>query len=805
MTEERPAGGVAPPADPTPAGGLTDVRAARELAEGRGNRDTSAGTRSTADIVRSNLCTLFNAVNVALAALVFTTGSYRNMLFLFVVAANAAIGIFQELRSKRALDRLTILAARPVRVRREGREVEVPADDVVMGDLVLLAHGAQVPCDCLVREGSCLVNESLLTGESRPQAKAPGDTLLSGSFVVSGSVCAQATAVGPDSFAARIGAEAKTAKPVNSQIMATLRFIVRLGTCVLVPVGLALFLRSYLAGGGWSSSVLTTVAAVVGMIPQGLILLTSTVLAVATVRLAERNVLVQQLYCIEALARVDVLCLDKTGTITSGAMTVRELVPVGGTREAALSALAAVMGANAGDANETARAFLSYLEGEGVAAEPAVRAVPFSSERKYSGCVTAGGAYAVGALQFLFPDGAPAGAAPVVAGFPATARVLAVCAVDGFDGDDRPVGAPRLLALAAVADEVRPSAPETLAFFREQGVRLNVISGDDPRTVSAIAAEAGVPDAGSWVDATTLRTPEEVEDAAARYRVFGRVTPQQKRDLVRALQRQGRTVAMTGDGVNDVLALREADCSVAMASGSDAARAVAEIVLVDNDFASMPHVVDEGRRSINNLQRSASLFLVKTVFSMAVGLLCVLFPPYPLLPIQLTLVSVTLTGIPSLVLALEPNRDRVRGSFLANVLSRSVPASAGIVLGLGALVLARGALGFDDAQVSTVATCVVAVLGVALIYAVSRPLNALRRTLLATMAAATVLGITAFGPFFEVAPFSGAMLPFLVLASAAGCALFAVLYKKGGEATDSGRGPYVSFASYLEEREHAHS
>ena len=805
MTDERAAGGSPPPADPTPDGGLTDAQAARRLAEGRGNRDTSAGTRSTADIVRSNLCTLFNAVNVALAALVFTTGSYRNMLFLLVVAANAAIGIFQELRSKRALDRLTILAARPVRVRRDGREVEVPADDVVLGDLVLLAHGAQVPCDCLVREGSCLVNESLLTGESRPQAKAPGDTLLSGSFVVSGHVCAQATAVGPDSFAARIGAEAKTAKPVNSQIMTTLRFIVRLGTWVLVPVGLALFLRSYLTGDGWSSSVLTTVAAVVGMIPQGLILLTSTVLAVATVRLAERDVLVQQLYCIETLARVDVLCLDKTGTITSGAMTVRELVPVGGTREAALVALASVMAANAGDANETARAFLSFLEGKGVSAEPAVRAVPFSSERKYSGCVTGDGGYAVGALQFLFPDGAPAAAAPVVAGFPPTARVLAVCAVDGFDGDDRPAGTPRLLALAAVADEVRPSAPETLAFFREQGVRLNVISGDDPRTVSAIAAEAGVPDAGSWVDATTLRTPADVEDAAARYRVFGRVTPQQKRDLVRALQRQGHTVAMTGDGVNDVLALREADCSVAMASGSDAARAVAEIVLVDNDFASMPHVVDEGRRSINNLQRSASLFLVKTVFSMVVGLLCVFFPPYPLLPIQLTLVSATLTGIPSLVLALEPNHDRVRGSFLANVLSRSVPASAGIVLGLGALVLTRGALGFDDAQVSTVATCVVAVLGVALIYAVSRPLNALRGALLATMAAATVLGITVFGPFFEVALFSGAMLPFLVLAAAAGCALFAVLYKKGGEATDSGRGPYVSFASYLEEREHAHS
>lgn len=790
---------------PTPVEGLTEAQAAAGKLCGHGNRDTSAGTRSVADIVRSNVCTLFNAVNVVLAALVFSTGSYRNMLFLAVVAANAGIGIIQELRSKRALDSLAILAERPVRVRREGAEKEVPADDVVLGDLVLLSHGQQVPCDCRVREGSCLVNESLLTGESRPQAKGPDDQLLSGSFVVSGAVCAQAVAVGPHSFAARIGAEAKVSRPVNSEIMATLRFIVALGTAVLIPVGAALFLRSFLAGDGWSVSVLSMVAAVVGMIPQGLILLTSTVLAVATLRLSERSVLVQQLYCIETLARVDVLCLDKTGTITSGAMRVADLVPAGASRQEALSAVAAVMGANAADANDTARAFLGYLKEQGVTPEPARRVVAFSSERKYSGCVTAQGAYAVGALQFLFPGGAPAEAAAVIEGFPPTARVLAVCSVDGFDDKDRILGEPRLLALAAVADEVRPSAPETLAFFRAQGVQLNVISGDDPRTVSAIAAEAGVPGADKWVDATTLTTPEAIEKAAAAYRVFGRVTPQQKRDLVLALQGQGHTVAMTGDGVNDVLALREADCSVAMAAGSDAARAVAEIVLVDNDFASMPHVVDEGRRSINNLQRSASLFLVKTVFSMVVGVVCVLFPPYPLLPIQLTLVSATLTGIPSFVLALEPNHDRVRGSFLANVLSRSFPASAGIVAGLSALVLLRGALGFSDAQVSSVATCVVAVMGVALIYAISRPLNVVRAALLVTMAAATVLGITVFGGFFEVAPFTAPMLLFFVLASAVGVALFAVLYKKGVGATDKGVGPYVSFAAYLEEREHAHS
>lgn len=814
--------------------GLTTAQVEAQIAQGNVNVDPSPKTRTVGQIVRDNLCTLFNAVNLFLAVLVFTTGSYRNMLFMLIVVANAAIGIYQEVRSKRALDKLALIAARPVTVIRDGKEVQIPVDAIVLGDLVCLSHGAQVPADLEVQKGACFMNESLLTGESDAVAKGPGDLLLSGSFVVSGAVEATAVAVGEKSYAGRLGAEAKQSKPVRSEIMATLRFIVKLGTYVLVPVGLILFTRSFFSGESYSVSILSTVAAVVGMIPQGLILLTSTVLAIATFRLAQRQVLVQQLYCIETLARVDVLCLDKTGTITSGAMKVTRLIPLAPHVSAAekpvppsplalsgaaplsaedalaisepglsrvLQALADVMGANAQDANETAKAALDYLSRRQVSPGKIVREIPFSSQRKYSGCVTEHGAFAVGARQFLKPVNEDQVDA-ALATLPKDARKLVICQVDGFSDKDEVQGAVVALGVMALADEIRATAPETLKYFIEQGVKLLVISGDDPATVASIAGQAGVPDASDYVDATTLATPESIAKAAEAYRVFGRVTPEQKRDLVKALKSQGHTVAMTGDGVNDVLALREADCSVAMASGSDAARTVAEIVLVDNDFSSMPHVLAEGRRSINNLQRSASLFLVKTVFSMAVAVLCIFFPPYPLLPIQLTLVSGTMTGIPSFVLALEPNRDRVKGHFLANVLARSVPASAGITLGLAALVLLRDLLGFTGGQVSTIATCLVAVMGALLVWRISQPLTPLRFVLIVVICGLCAAGILLFGWIFEIAQFTVVMLLFLAIALALAAFVFWVFYNRGVDTTEDGSGPYVELAKKIQEADH---
>ena len=787
----------------TPDSGLTEAEAEQLTAEGKSNVDVSPRTRTVGQIVRDNVCTLFNAVNVLLAVVVFLTGSYRNMLFMIIVVCNAAIGIFQEVQSKRAVDQLSILAERPVRVRRGGKVVEVPSTGVVQGDLVLLSSGDQVPADLRVRSGKVVMNESLLTGESEPVRKGPDDRLLSGSFVTAGSCVGQAVAVGAASFAAQINDEARAAKPIESEIRSTLRFIVKLGTWVLLPVGTVLFLRSFFDGGSWQDAALTTVAAVTGMIPQGLVLLTSSVLAISTVRLAMQKVLVQQLYCIEALARVDVLCLDKTGTITSGAMTVEKLIPEPGVeREDLVSDLVTVMAANADDANDTARAVLAYQEEHALQPRVITRAVPFSSDRKYSGCLLeTGGGLAVGAAQFLVPDRADAlAAAEREAG--ACARLLAVCRVEGFDKDDRFTGVPVLLGFVAISDQVRDSAPATLAYFKEQGVGLRVISGDDPRTVAAIAQEAGVPDADEYVDATTLDTPEKLKRAARDCRVFGRVTPQQKRDLVLALQAEGHTVAMTGDGVNDVLALREADCSVAMAGGSDAARSVAEIVLVDDDFSHMPAVVAEGRRSINNLQRSAALFLEKTVFSIVVATLCIIVPPYPLLPIQLTLVSAAVIGIPSFVLALEPNHDRVRGSFLANVLAHAVPAALAISLGLAIVVFARYPLGMSAAQVSTIATCVTASVGLALVRCVSKPLNWLRRLLFWAMLAVVVLGVSVFGSFFEVATLTWPLAGFLALVAGAALALFFALFRRSVADADNPAGPYLRFARRVEKRTH---
>ena len=583
--------------DAVPAG-LTDAEVADRAARGLTNANTDVKTKSVCQIVAEHALTLFNGVNLALAVLVLLTGQYRNLLFMCVVGANLLIGVAQEVRAKRMVDRLTILTQKEVTVVRASGERSLPASELVLDDLVRLSHGDQVPADGVIVSGNVSMNESLLTGEAKPVSKGPGDELLSGSFVDAGSLVARVTRVGAQGYAARINAEAKYVKAVRSEIQETLRAIIRLGTVALVPLGLGLFLRSVLMdGGSLDDAILTSVAAVIGMIPQGLVLLTSSVLAIATFRLGRRMVLVQQAYCVETLARVDTLCLDKTGTITSGEMEVSSVRAATGFSEAEVeSAMAAIAAANAEDANETALALLRHADALGIRAARAARAVPFDSARKYSGCVTADGrALVMGAAAFVLGRDRAGEADRVARAFDATERVLVVGQSDGFDEGNALVGEVRLMGCVAIRDEIRATAPETMRFFLDQGVELRVISGDDPRTVSAIAARAGVPHAERYVDAATLDTPEKLDAAVDEARVFGRVTPQQKRDLVRALHRRGRTVAMTGDGVNDVLALREADCSVAMASGSAAARNVSEIVLADNDFSHMPEVVAEGQ------------------------------------------------------------------------------------------------------------------------------------------------------------------------------------------------------------------
>lgn len=778
--------------------GLTseEVRAAQ--AAGKVNADATVKTRSYGSIFRSNICTLFNLINVILAVFVFLTGSYKNMLFMLVIVINTIIGIVQEIRSKITTDRLSIVVAANVEVMRDGKLQKIPIDELVLGDVMRLGRGNQIPTDSVVLEGECKTDESLLTGESRLIPKHAGDQLYSGSFINAGTVWARVEKVGADNYAAQITNEAKQKKAINSEIMTSLNKIIKYVSIFMFPVGLLLFANEYLLHHvELDPAILSTVSAMVGMIPEGLILLASTVMAVAVVRLARHQVLVQQLYCIETLARVDVLCLDKTGTITTGGMEVSGLVPLdvpdSEPKEQELSKIVASLVASDEDPNDTARAIQEYfgLAKEGKQkAEQAIsptdllkptRVIPFSSDTKWSGAAFANGeAYVMGAAQFVLEKNASALAQikDALDTYAADARVLLVARVEGFDANGAIEGEVTPLGFVCLRDQIRSTAAQTIAYFKEQGVKLKVISGDDPHTVSGIAQKVGIEGADRFVDATTLKTDQDIASAIKNYNVFGRVRPEQKKAFVLALQAEGHTVAMTGDGVNDVLALKASDCSVAMASGSDAARNVAQLVLVDNDFASMPAVVAEGRRSINNLQRSASLFLVKTLLSITAAFLFIFLPwQYPFVPIQLTLISAFTIGLPSFVLALEPNKDLVRGHFLPNAVVHSIPGAVCAVVSIVVLtIVGNEAIGLDYRQVSTLCVMVVALLGIMLVIKLSIPFTPLRWGLLVVVIGGLLIGVVGFGWLFDIAPFTPEMWQSFGIAALVNIVAFNYLY-----------------------------
>ena len=759
--------------------GLSAAEVAERTARGEVNVDAGVRTRSVRQIVRENTLTLFNAINVILAVFVLITGSYKNMLFMVVIVCNTLIGIVQEIRSKRTTDRLSIVASSKASVLRDGALVELPLDALVRDDIIELGRGDQIPADSVVVKGSCDVNESLLTGESTLVKKRPGDELMSGSYLNAGTVRARVVHVGAENYAAKISAEAKQHKAVNSEIMNSLNSIIKFVSFIILPLGALLFARQhFLTGTETNEAILSTVSALVGMIPEGLILLTSTVLAVAVVRLAKSRVLVQQLYCIETLARVDTLCLDKTGTITTGKMEVAAVCPVPGVPQTMVDMAFASIARADEDPNETAQAIVEHFAGADAAVLHASRVVPFSSDKKWSGAVfDDGSAYVMGAGQFILGDALSA-VADQQNELAADARVLLLAQVDGFDEEGDIVGAPKPLGFIAIHDQIRATAAQTVRYFKEQGVDLKVISGDDPRTVSGIAAKVGVPRAEDYVDATTLVTDDDIAAAIERYSVFGRVKPEQKKAFVVALQAKGHIVAMTGDGVNDTLALKQADCSVAMAAGSDAARNVAQLVLVDNDFAAMPKVVAEGRRSINNLQRSASLFLVKTLLSMTLAVVFVFLPwQYPFQPIQMTLISAFTIGLPSFVLALEPNKDRIKGRFLENVVVKSIPGAICAVL----TILIVNAVGYnvlriDYEHVSTLCVLLTAWIGALLIVRLSVPFTPIRAALLVVVAGGTVLGATLLHSLFGIEPFTFGMTVLFAILALGTAVLFHVLY-----------------------------
>lgn len=724
----------------SPEQGLTTEQVAAQTAKGLVNGDAEVKTKSIGRIIRDNVLTPFNLLNAILAALVILVGSIQNALFMGVIICNVIIGTFQEIRAKKTIDKLSLIATPKVHVIRDGRQQEVDLHQIVLDDILVLASGNQICADAIVVQGECEVNESLLTGESDPVTKKAGDLLLSGSFIVSGTCRARVEHIGAENYAAKISASAKYIKKPNSEISFSINRIIKWIGIALIPIGLALFCKQmFISSQPFDRAIVSTVAALVGMIPEGLILLTSVVLAVSVIRLSRHKTLVQELFCIETLARVDTLCLDKTGTITEGTMQLDEIIPLENSNRSEIdNALGALMHALE-DSNPTSDAIRDTYGGQNPNWACA-QTVPFSSARKWSGAFfPEHGTYAIGAAEFMMGEAA----APLMSQIESYSQqgqrvLLLVHSPDSFQEKVLP-NALRPMAFLLISDKIRPEAQKTLEYFAEQGVDLKVISGDNAVTVSNIAKRAGLADSDNYIDATTLTTPEQVAEAAAKYSVFGRVTPQQKLELVTALKQQGHTVAMTGDGVNDVLALKEADCSIAMASGSDAARTVSQLVLMDSNFASMPLVVREGRRSINNLQRSASLFLVKTIFSTILAIVFIfLNRDYPFLPLHLTMISTVCIGAPSFLLSLEPNNERIRGHFIANVLQKSIPGGVTMALSVIAITVIASFTSLSQNETSTLCVMATGFVSLLVLLRVCLPFNWVRGGIFCLFSAAFV-------------------------------------------------------------------
>lgn len=717
--------------------GLSSAQAQERADAGWANLPIDPPGKTVGQIVRSNVFTYFNMLFFFLAACVLAVGSWQNVMFMGVVLANIAIGIVQELRSKRTLDKLTLLTAPQGAVIRDGRRRKIPTSEMVRDDIVEFSAGDQIFADAVVVAGECSANEALITGEADEIKKKPGDELLSGSFVVSGQCRARLTRVGADSFANRLTLEAKAAKPPQqSEMMRSLTRLVQVIGIAIIPLGILMAVKEIVwLGRSVTDGVVATVASLIGMIPEGLYLLTSMALAAGVVRLAQKRTLVHDMGCIETLARVDVLCVDKTGTVTENKMTVEDVVPLCPERfeESDIRLIMADYVAAMRADNDTMAALRRYFTGE--VKQPAIKAVPFTSAKKFGGVsFHEDETYLLGAPDVLLGERGGKYAKQIDAYSAKGYRVLLLGLYDGDPEDERPEAGLMPIALILLSNKIREEAPETFKYFAAQGVAIKVISGDNALAVSEVAKRAGIRGAENYVDARTLETDEDIAEAVERYTVFGRVTPDQKRRFVRALKAAGHTVAMTGDGVNDVLALKEADCSVAMASGSDAACQVSHIVLLESNFAAMPSVVAEGRRVINNIERSASLFLVKNIFSFILAVITLVFTlPYPVTSAQMSLVSALTIGIPGFILAMEPNSARIKGKFLPNVVGRALPG------GLTDLFLVLGAILFclvfelPEDMMGTICTVILCVVGLMVVHRTCKPYDLLRRAMMVAL------------------------------------------------------------------------
>lgn len=713
--------------------GLTEEQVRTRVENGWTNEEVAPPALTTKEIIHKNVFTYFNLIFLVLAILLCIVGSFRNLTFLPVIIANTMIGIIQEIRAKRVLEKLNMLNAPHAEVVRDGNVRKIDAIDLVIDDIVIFGAGNQICADAEVEEGEVRVNESLLTGESDEITKRRGDTLLSGSFIVSGKCHARLTSVGEDSYISRLTLEAGAMpEGEQSEMMRSLDRLVKVVGIALIPIGIVLFVQGFFFNGeSFRESIVSMVAAVIGMIPEGLYLLASVAMVVSAMRLAKKRVLLHDMKSIETLARVDVLCVDKTGTITENSMCVNKVVRAKGYEEETMPPLEEMIGdfVKEMEADNATMAALKEFFKENSGKKPD-KVIPFSSTVKYSGVICGEDAYVLGAPEFVLRKMFSEHQDKINQFAEKGYRVLVFAKYDGIPDGKALTGEANPLGYILLLNKVRKEAPSTFAFFEQQGVEIKVISGDNPLTVSETAKQAGIRNAERYIDARELKTEEELEEAARNYTVFGRVVPEQKRQLVHALKRQGRTVAMTGDGVNDVLALKDADCSVAMASGSDAAAQASQVVLLESDFSKMPEVVLEGRRVVNNIQRSASLFLVKNIFSFLLSLFSLAFMiTYPLEPSQVSLITMYTIGIPAFFLALQPNKDIIRGHFLTNVVLKALPAGLTDVIAVGALVVFGQTFDVPASDISTAATMLLAIVGFMILYRICQPMNLFRRVI----------------------------------------------------------------------------
>lgn len=749
--------------------GLTSREIEERVEAGLVNGEVVIKTKSVKRILIDNIFTLFNLINTVLVISVFMVGSYKNMLFYLIVLFNTLIGIIQELRAKMVIDKLSILSAPKTRVLRDGKVESIELKDIVMDEVMVLKSGNQVCTDACIAQGECEVDESLLTGESNPIFKAVGDEILSGSFIVSGSIKAIANHLGHDNYVNKITAGAKYLKKPNSEIMRSTKFIIKVNTICIIPISIILFIKQmFFVGQGIDRAVVSTVAAISSMIPGGLMLLTSVALAVSVIKLAMHKTLAQDLYCTEALARVDVLCLDKTGTITDGTMEIEGIHPLNGAGEKDIEDFLTLYADALDDENAT---FISIKEKYGKGnSKDCDFTIPFSSHNKWSLAFYEGeGSLILGASEFIL-KGKVEEYGDLIDEYSSDGHRVLMFARSEFKPDDRNLPSKvQPIALILINEKIRDSAKDTLEYFYEEDVDVRIISGDNSISVANIAKRAGVKGSEKYIDMSTVETKEEIFKAARDYIVFGRVTPYQKLELIKALKEQGHTVAMTGDGVNDVLALKESDCSIAMQSGSDAARNTSQLVLMDSNFSSMPKIVEEGRRTINNLQRSAALYLVKTVYASLMALIFVFVAfQYPFVPIQITLIGAFSIGMPSFLLAFEPNKDRIKEHFLRNVFRMSIPGGLLIVTNILTVVILADLFNMSNIWISTVATYSTEIASLIVLFTICSPMNWIKGVFAILICGGYLFTALVFNSFFDIArpnPFMVALLVVLGLLS----------------------------------------